>query len=123
DGLTRRYDVVIGADGLSSTTRERLFPDAPRPQFTGQGVWRCNFPRPPEVVSLHAYAGPRGMGLVPLGAGLMYLFLTTPEPGNPHYARTGLAEAMRDKLQDAPPPIAAYAGQITDDSAVVYKPL
>jgi 2-polyprenyl-6-methoxyphenol hydroxylase-like FAD-dependent oxidoreductase len=123
DGVTARYDVVIGADGLSSTTRERLFPGAPRPEFTGQGVWRYNFPRPPEVVSLHAHAGPLGMGLVPLGGGLMYLFLTTPEPGNPHYPRRGLARAMRDKLRDAPPSIAGYVSRITDDAAVVYKPL
>jgi 2-polyprenyl-6-methoxyphenol hydroxylase-like FAD-dependent oxidoreductase len=74
-------------------------------------------------VSLHAYAGSMGMGLVPLSAELMYLFLTTPEPGNPHYPRTGLAQAMRDKLRDAPPAIAAYASRITDDEAVVYKPL
>lgn len=123
DGATARYDIVIGADGLNSKTREQLFPAAPRPQFTGQGVWRHNFPRPPEVVSLHAYAGPMGMGLVPLGGGLMYLFLTTAEPGNPHYPRAGLAKAMRDKLRDAPPSIAMYASQITDDAAVVYKPL
>jgi 2-polyprenyl-6-methoxyphenol hydroxylase-like FAD-dependent oxidoreductase len=123
DGAAGRYDVVIGADGVNSTTREQIFPDAPRPQFTGQGVWRHNFPRPPEVTSLHAYAGPRGMGLVPLGAGLMYLFVTTPEPGNPHYPRTGLATAMREKLRDAPPAIAALAEQIRDDEAVVYKPL
>ncbi len=123
DGVTGRYDIVIGADGVSSATREQLFPDAPRPQFTGQGVWRHNFPRPPELVSLHAYAGPRGMGLVPLGAGLMYLFATTPEPGNPHYARAGLAETMREKLRDAPPAIEALAMQIVDDAAVVYKPL
>jgi 2-polyprenyl-6-methoxyphenol hydroxylase-like FAD-dependent oxidoreductase len=123
DGDTASFDVVIGADGLNSATRERLFPDAPRPAFTGQGVWRHNFPRPADVVSLHAYAGSMGMGLVPLSAELMYLFLTTPEPGNPHYPRTGLAQAMRDKLRDAPPAIAAYASRITDDEAVVYKPL
>ncbi len=123
DGAAARYDVVIGADGLHSSTRQQLFPNAPRPQFTGQGVWRHNFPRPADVVSLHAYAGPKGMGLVPLGAGLMYLFLTTPEPGNPHYDSSRLAEAMRDKLRDAPPAIAAYASGITDSAAVVYKPL
>lgn len=123
DGTAARFDIVIGADGLNSTTREHLFPDAPRPAFTGQGVWRHNFARPPEVVSLHAYAGSMGMGLVPLSAELMYLFLTTPEPGNPRYSRTGLAQAMREKLRDAPPAIAGYASQITDDAAVVYKPL
>ena len=123
DGSSAPYDVVIGADGLGSSTRAQLFPGASSPEFTGQGVWRHNFPRPADVISLHAYAGSMGMGLVPLSDELMYLFLTTPEPGNPRYPRTGLAQAMREKLRNAPPAIAAYAAQITDDDAVVYKPL
>jgi len=123
DGTEARYDIVIGADGLHSAVRQWLFADAPQPQFTGQGVWRYNFKRPAEVVSLHAYAGPIGMGLVPLSDELMYLYITTPEPGNPRYATAGLAAAMRDKLKHAPPVIATLAAQITDDAAVVYRPL
>jgi 2-polyprenyl-6-methoxyphenol hydroxylase-like FAD-dependent oxidoreductase len=123
DGTTGRFDFVIGADGLFSQIRTLLFPEAPQPQFTGQGVWRHNFPRPADVTSLRAYEGHMGMGLVPLSAELMYMFVTTPEPGNPRYARDGLARAMREKLSNAPPEIAALATQITDDAAVVYKPL
>ena len=63
------------------------------------------------------------MGLVPLGKDLMYLYVTSPEPGNPRYPRVGLAQSMRDKLKRAPPRIAALAANITDDEAVVYKPL
>lgn len=123
DGRSGYYDLVIGADGLNSTTRNFLFPDAPAPQFTGQGVWRYNFPRPPEVQSLHAYAGPIGMGFVPLSESLMYLYVTTPEPGNPRYPREGLAETMRNKLAKAPPDVTVYVDQITENDAVVYKPL
>jgi 2-polyprenyl-6-methoxyphenol hydroxylase-like FAD-dependent oxidoreductase len=123
DGSTARYDLVIGADGLYSTTRDMLFPDAPQPELTGQGVWRYNFPREPGLDALAAYEGPIGMGLVPIGKDLMYLYVTSPEPGNPRYPREGLAHAMRDKLKHAPPRIAALAAGITDDTGVVYKPL
>ena len=123
DGGEDTYDIVIGADGLYSTTRKQVFTDSPPPQFTGQGVWRYNFIRHKDIVSLHAYAGPIGMGFVPISASLMYLYITTPEPGNPHYGDDELAEAMRTKLTRAPPVIAEYAAQITDNDAVVYKPL
>src|SRR5690606_19960501 len=123
DGSSGHYDVVIGADGLYSTTRRMLFPEAPVPEFTGQGVWRYNFPREPGLDALQAYEGPIGMGLVPLGKDLMYLYVTSPEPGNPRYEREGLAAAMRSRLAAAPSRIAALAAGITDDAGVVYKPL
>lgn len=123
DGSEGRFDVVIGADGLYSSIRQMIFPDAPPPRFTGQGVWRHNFERPADLVSLHVYDGPIGMGLVPLSQHLMYMYVTTPEPGNPRYPREGLAAAMRSKLQHAPPRIAELAERIQDDDQVVYKPL
>lgn len=123
DGTTARFDIVIGADGLYSTTRPMLFPDAPVPEYTGQAVWRYNFERPAEAINLMAYEGPIGVGLVPLSDTLMYLFLTTPEPGNPWYPKESLAAAMRGKLAGQPPAIANLASEILDDAAVVYKPL
>ncbi len=123
DGSEGRYDLVIGADGVFSDTRAVIFPDSPAPEFTGQSVWRYNFPRLEGMDCLKAYEGSIGVGLVPLSASLMYMFVTTPEPGNPRYPRKGLAAAMRAKLVDAPPLMAELAAQITDDDAVVYKPL
>jgi 2-polyprenyl-6-methoxyphenol hydroxylase-like FAD-dependent oxidoreductase len=123
DGSSGHYDLVIGADGLYSKTRVQLFPEAPQPAFTGQGVWRYNFPRAADVVSLHAYEGRIGMGLVPLSADLMYMYLTSPEPGNPRYPREGLAARMRAMLTQAPARMQALAEGITDDNEVVYKPL
>jgi 2-polyprenyl-6-methoxyphenol hydroxylase-like FAD-dependent oxidoreductase len=123
DGTTGRYDVVIGADGLYSQMRKHVAPDAPAPAFVGQGVWRYNFPRPADVTALCAYDGATGVGLVPLSDTLMYMYVTTPEPENRRYPRTGLAAEMRAKLVDQPARIAALAEQISDDEAVVYKPL
>jgi len=124
DGSEARYDIVVGADGLYSTTRALIMPDAPKPEFTGQAVWRHNFARPTEVTGLCAYEGPIGVGLVPLSSEQMYMFVTTPEPGNPWRERAGLAAAMRERLSAVPAPvIGALASQIVDDEAVVYKPL
>lgn len=123
DGTTSRYDLVIGADGVYSQTRHMLFPDTPGPEFTGQSVWRYNFERPADVISLHAYEGPIGVGLVPLSDTLMYMFITTPEPGNPRYPHDELAAAMRSKLTGLAPAVAALGERITDNDEVVYKPL
>ena len=120
DGSRERFDLVIGADGVHSQTRTMLFPDAPDAEFTGQAVWRYNLPRPADLDSLHVYNGPIGAGLVPISDELMYMYLTTPEPGNPRYPREGLAAAMRSKV---PAPLANLAEQITDDDGVVYRPL
>jgi len=123
DGSTGRYDLVIGADGVYSTTREMLFPDAAKPRFVGQSVWRYNLPRPAGLDAIRAYDGAIGMGLVPLSQELMYMYVTTPEPGNPRYPREGLAARLRDKLAGAAPGIAELVPLITDDDEVVYKPL
>ena len=124
DGTTGRYDLVIGADGLYSQTRQHLFPEAARPEFTGQSVWRYNFTRTPDVTGLQAYEGSTGIGLVPLSDSLMYMYVTTPEPGNPRYEHDTLAASLRAKLDHSPSPaIRALVDQITTDDGVVYKPL
>jgi hypothetical protein len=84
-------------------------PDAPkRPQFTGQAVWRYNFPRPPTR-RLHVYNGPIGVGLVPISQELMYMYVTTPEPGNPRYPRDRPGRAaMREQAGRRAPQIARW---------------
>ncbi len=123
DGGSERFDMVIGADGLYSETRERLFPEAPKPEFTGQAVWRYNVPRPAGLDALHVYNGRIGAGLVPISDALMYVYVTTPEPGNPRYPREGLADAMRAKLVGHAPEVRALGESIVDDDEVVYRPL
>jgi 2-polyprenyl-6-methoxyphenol hydroxylase-like FAD-dependent oxidoreductase len=123
DGSSGRFDIVIGADGVYSDTRRTIMPDAPGPEFTGQSVWRYNFPRPADLDALHVYNGPTGIGLVPISQELMYMYVTTPEPGNPFYSKESLAAAMRSKLTNAAPQIREMAEQIIDDEGVVYRPL
>jgi 2-polyprenyl-6-methoxyphenol hydroxylase-like FAD-dependent oxidoreductase len=123
NGSAGRFDIVVGADGVYSQTRDTIMPDAPKPVFTGQAVWRYNFPRPPGLDALHVYNGPIGIGLVPISRELMYMYVTTPEPGNPRYPRDRLAASMRAKLSGASPQIRKLSEQIVDDDGVVYRPL
>ncbi|HBS3081403.1 TPA: FAD-dependent oxidoreductase [Klebsiella variicola subsp. variicola] len=119
-----RYDLLVGADGIYSRVRGMLYGERYQPRFTGQGVWRYNFPRPPEVDHLMCFMGEGcNCGLVPLGEDLMYLFITSHEADNPRYTRDQLAAEMRRRL----PPGAGLPGSlrehIVNNDEVVYKPL
>ncbi|MEP3224736.1 MAG: FAD-dependent oxidoreductase [Parasphingorhabdus sp.] len=123
DGKTEDFDIVVGADGVYSDTRQKVMPDAEQPEFTGQAVWRYNFPRPADLNALHAYNGPTGVGLVPISDELMYMYVTTPEPDKPNYPTAGIAATMREKLIGTAPQIQEMAEDITDDVGVVYRPM
>ena len=38
DGTAGTYDLMVGADGIHSRLRAMLFPDAPKPAFTGRAA-------------------------------------------------------------------------------------
>lgn len=118
------YDLVVGADGLYSRVRALAFPDAPEPRFTGQAVWRHNFPRAPEIDRMHVTVGASAnAGLVPLSETLMYLYVTSAEPGNPRRERDSLVPLMRARLSGFGGLIGSLAARITDPDEIVYKPM
>ncbi|UTL93329.1 FAD-dependent oxidoreductase [Pseudomonas fluorescens] len=124
DGSHGRYGLMVGADGLFSKVRGLLFGDRYQPRFTGQSVWRYNFPRAAGIDHLANYQGPSGnAGLVPLADDLMYLFTTSHEPGNPWMQPATLADGLRQRLAGFGGLIGELRGQIVDSADVVYKPL
>ncbi|BAU74859.1 FAD-dependent oxidoreductase [Metapseudomonas furukawaii] len=124
DGSQGRYDLVVGADGVYSKVRGMLFGDTYKPRFTGQAVWRYNFPRHPSIDHLASYVGAEGnAGLVPLADNLMYMFSTSHEPGNPWYEPAQLAPLMRDRIGRMGGLVGELREQITDSAQVVYKPM
>ena len=76
DGTTGRYDFVLGSDGVLSKTRQLLFPDAPKAEYTGQSCWRL-FLKRPESVERRTYflGGPVKVGFTPVSKEHMYMFL------------------------------------------------
>ena len=123
DGSRESYDLLVGADGVHSKIRSLLFPDAPTPRFTGQGVWRYTLPRPAEVDHLLSFVGPGGAGLVPLSQELMYLFVVTSEPGNPRMPSEQMHTLMQQRASIYGGLVGELKHKIVDPQKVVYKPL
>jgi 2-polyprenyl-6-methoxyphenol hydroxylase-like FAD-dependent oxidoreductase len=73
DGSQDRYALVIGADGVNSQVRTKLFPDAPAPVFSGQGSWRAVVPRP-SAHSLMYLGATSKVGINPVSADEAYLY-------------------------------------------------
>jgi 2-polyprenyl-6-methoxyphenol hydroxylase-like FAD-dependent oxidoreductase len=76
-GLQRkRFDLVIGADGLHSTVRALLGIDV-QPKRNGMGIWRAFVPRPAEVTRTDLYYGGSCYiaGYAPTGEDRLYAYL------------------------------------------------
>nr|WP_265738032.1 FAD-dependent oxidoreductase [Pseudomonas aeruginosa] len=124
DGSAGRYDLIIGADGAYSQLRNRLFGDSVMPRFTGQGVWRHNFERPRDLDWGMVFFGAKSKaGLVPLSDSLMYLFIATPEPGNPRHPADQLHLLLKERLAEYGGILRQLREQIDDPANVVYRPM
>ncbi len=85
DGQVNRYDLVIGADGIWSTTRRQFFPDAPAPEYAGQMSIRWMAPGP-AIADEGFYMGPAGrVGFYYMPQDLVYVpaVIAAPRPIRP----------------------------------------
>jgi 2-polyprenyl-6-methoxyphenol hydroxylase-like FAD-dependent oxidoreductase len=124
DGSTGCYDFVVGGDGLNSRVRHLVFPEAPEPAYTGQMAWRVTVPRPPEVERrTYFLGGPHKVGVTPVSADEMYLFLLERseklfhEEGNLHLKLADLLEGYGGSIIDG------VRAEMTADSYVNVRPL
>ncbi len=76
DGSHRRYDLVIGADGIRSWTRRSIGIDV-EPTGVGMGIWRAYTPRPASVTRTDLYyGGPCYIaGYCPTADNLLYAYI------------------------------------------------
>ena len=87
NGHRERYALVIGADGIYSKMRERVFPEAPRPKFTGQVIYRIVAERPAGFDRTHLYIGPDSkLGFNAVSRTHMYMSLLQRSPSSPWIA-------------------------------------
>ncbi|MRW89779.1 NAD(P)-binding protein [Duganella sp. FT80W] len=125
DGSTGRYDLVIGSDGLYSKMRETVFPDAPKPKYTGQGVWRAVLPRPPEAERAAMWLGPKiKVGLNPVSATEMYIYVTEDRADNAFISPDEFLERLRALLAPFEAPTVQWMrDQLGVHSQIIYRPL
>ena len=125
DGTTGRYDLVIGADGLYSKTRAALFPDAPVPRYSGQGVWRAVLPRSPDVNRAAMWLGPKiKAGVSPVSDDEIYLYVTEDRVENVHIDPAQFLPLLRDLLAPfATPVLQDVRARLDTTSRIIYRPL
>ncbi|UDY23463.1 FAD-dependent oxidoreductase [Nocardioides sp. Kera G14] len=124
DGSTGRYDLVVGADGVYSKTREYVVEGEVAPYYIGQSAYRVNIPLLPEIDSIILQASPAGMaGLVPIGKDLAYLFYNAQMEKQAPDSGMDSAEKLREYLA----PFGGFMGTIrdefiTDECDIVLRP-
>ncbi|WP_137132705.1 FAD-dependent oxidoreductase [Rhizobium sp. FY34] len=125
DDSVSRYDLVIGADGLYSTVRTKVFPDAPKPRFIGQSVWRAILPRPDGIDTITMWMGPKlKVGVNCVTADKVYLFLTEDRATNEFVPPETFVETLRGLLERFPSPtIRKIASELSSEHHIVYRPL
>jgi 2-polyprenyl-6-methoxyphenol hydroxylase-like FAD-dependent oxidoreductase len=125
DGTAADYDLVIGADGLYSVTRAAIFPDAPKPRYVGQAVWRAVLPTPENIGTVTMWMGPGlKVGINAVSDTDAYLFLTEDRPTNDHVPADTHLSILKALLAKFPSPtIQSVAANLGPDSQIVYRPL
>jgi len=122
DGSVGRYDLVIGADGVKSTTRRLLDIDE-EPTPTGMAIWRVFAPRPPSIERTDlTYGGPAYIaGYCPTGTNSLYAYIVE-DADSANFALNNAerAEKMRALAENYHGPWDDLRPHITADSPVNY---
>jgi 2-polyprenyl-6-methoxyphenol hydroxylase-like FAD-dependent oxidoreductase len=82
DGTDLAADLIVGADGIRSTVRQRWWPSAPQPRYAGYTAWRFvtkPFDRPVHEAGESWGRGTR-FGLAALPDGRVYCYATANRP-------------------------------------------
>ncbi|WP_046728861.1 FAD-dependent oxidoreductase [Streptomyces humi] len=96
DGTSRRYDLVVGADGLNSATR-RMIGVTDEPEHVGMGIWRAPAPRPAGVDRTEMIYGGRCFiaGYCPTSEDTVYTYLVEPARDRATIDPASYADEMR----------------------------
>jgi 2-polyprenyl-6-methoxyphenol hydroxylase-like FAD-dependent oxidoreductase len=119
------YDLVVGADGLYSATRRYLFPDAPKPRFIGQSIWRAVLPKPEGIDTVVMWMGPNlKAGISPVSKDKVYMFLTEDRQTNSFVDPKNFVSHMKGLLERfASPTVQKIAENLSEEHQIVYRPL
>jgi 2-polyprenyl-6-methoxyphenol hydroxylase-like FAD-dependent oxidoreductase len=124
DGSTGRFDFVVGADGIHSTTRAAVLPDAPSPRYAGQSIWRAEAITP---AGLDRYTmmigGPVRLGLVPLPDGRLYLWMLDTTLGPERPSRDQLLPLFQERIARFAGHAPAVAEQIGTTEQLDFRAL
>lgn len=121
DGREERGDLLVGADGIFSTVRARLFGEE-RPRYAGLTAWRAvtRFEHEllPPGVALDLWGRGAEFGLLSLGRGRVYWFGTKNAPEGESDASIGRKRELLERFRDWQEPVKA-AIEATEETAIL----
>jgi 2-polyprenyl-6-methoxyphenol hydroxylase-like FAD-dependent oxidoreductase len=125
DGSSDRFDLVIAADGVYSKTRELVLPEATKPVYSGQGVWRAVLPRPVDAKNTMMWMAEHlKTGINPMSKDEVYLFLTEDKQEKQHVPSDQLVATLKELLSNFPAPmVQGIRDQIDESSQVILRPI
>ena len=124
DGSSGRYDLVVGADGVHSTMRPLLLPDAPEPAYAGQVIWRLDVRKPDELERYTMMLGRETrLGLVPIAPGRAYVWMLDSRAGPDRPPAGRLVEMLHERLAAFGFVVPEIAAQITEPSQIDFRAL
>lgn len=121
DGSARRYDLVVGADGIRSATRPMIgIADEARP--TGMGIFRAFGPRPASVTRTDLYyGGPAYIaGYCPTSESTLYAYLVEDARDRSGQTPAERLAAMRELAACYHGPWDEIRATLKDPAAVSY---
>ncbi|MDQ0137821.1 2-polyprenyl-6-methoxyphenol hydroxylase-like FAD-dependent oxidoreductase [Neorhizobium galegae] len=123
-GESTVYDLVVGADGIYSRTRQQMFPEAPVPRYAGQMCWRLMMPRHPEIRRRTFFlGGPAKVGLNPVAPDQMYMFYLEAQPEPVWREEANQHEVLRELLHGYGGVLKETAQGLTAGSNIICRPL
>ena len=121
DGSAGRYDLVAGADGIRSATRQMIgISDGPRP--TGMGIFRAFGPRPASVTRTDLYyGGPSYIaGYCPTSENTLYAYIVEDAQDRSALPPAERLAAMRALAESYHGPWDDIRETLTDPATVSY---
>lgn len=98
DGTSRKFDLVVGADGVHSRVRSLMWSEG-APRFLGQNYWRAALRRGGLVDSYGIMLGAdRSLGIVPLGNERTHFFAQQVSEEPVTDALDGRLERLRERF-------------------------
>jgi FAD-dependent urate hydroxylase len=123
DTTAERYDLVIGADGLHSTTR-RLTVGARAIRSVGQVAWRFVTECPPAVTTWTVMLGRNVTFLaVPIGRGQVYCYCDSPTDAISEPQGGDVTRQLAEMLSGFAAPVPAILDALGPDGPVHVAPI
>ena len=124
NGRSETFDLLVGFDGIRSSTREHLVGTAFVPRPSGFGAWRVQVRRPHYVRGMEFLQGIGSKtGAMPLNNDLMYVFHIRPEAPDAWFDQKQFAQLLKERMAQYGSYVAQISRSLDADSEIVYSPM